>query len=175
MRPGSVGSENWQEMKHTLIDDKLNLRLPDWMDRNNPYAYRDSMAVMLEAMRKGYWQADEQTRQQVARAYAENVARHGMSGHMTSGGNTSLDTMVREQLEGIQSPTATRLLANYTQRFNEQTERTAGDITEGSTAPGTAPSDAAATEALPPPAMDPASASTQATTPSASTNAPATL
>ncbi|WP_397571724.1 cobaltochelatase subunit CobN [Schlesneria sp. T3-172] len=174
MRPGSVGSENWQEMKQVLIDDKLNLRLPDWMDRNNPYAYQDSMAVMLEAMRKGYWQADEQTRQQVARAYAENVARHGMSGHMTSGGNTSLDTMVREQLEGIQSPTATRLLANYTQRFNEQTERTAVDIAAGTTAPGTAPSDAAATDAVPPPAMDPASTSTQATTPFESTNAPAT-
>ena len=136
MRLGSVGAANWQEMKQVLIDDKLNLRLPEWMDQNNPYAYQDSMAVMLEAIRKDYWQADQQTNQQIALAYAENVSRHGMSGHMTSGGNKSLDAFVREQLEGLQSPSASQLLAEYAQKIDEQSQLSAAEIAQMAGAPG---------------------------------------
>lgn len=167
MRPGSVGQENWQEMKKVLIDDKLNLRLPEWMEHNNPYAYQDAMAVMLEAIRKNYWQADEQTKQQIAQAYAENVARHGMSGHMTSGGNTSLHTMVRQQLEGLQSSAASQLLADYTRRFNEQTELTATEIAQGGVAPGSTPveSPVASTSAASDPANSSAPSASSATRP----------
>ena len=31
MRPGSVGADNWQEMKNVLVDDKLHLSLRDWV------------------------------------------------------------------------------------------------------------------------------------------------
>lgn len=147
MRPGSVGQENWQEIKQVLIDDKLNLNLPEWMERNNPYAYQDSMAVMLEAIRKDYWLADSATRQQIAQSYAESVARHGMSGHMTSGGNTSLDLMVRNELNGLNSPGAQTLMMQYAQRYDEQTMMPSEDAAVASAvtgpAPGTAVSPAA--------------------------------
>ena len=143
MRPGSVGQENWQEMKRVLIDDKLNLNLPEWMDRNNPYAYQDAMAVMLEAVRKDYWQADAATKQQIAQAYAESIARHGMSGHMTSGGNKALDGMVRQELNSLSSPGSENLRAQYAQRYDEQSKLSAAELALAATAPGMAPGSAA--------------------------------
>ncbi len=77
MRPGSVGDDNWNEMKNVLVDDKLNLGLKEWFDKNNPYAIQDAMVVMLEAARKGYWQADESVLKDLAKKYAENVSRNG--------------------------------------------------------------------------------------------------
>lgn len=142
MRPGSVGQENWQEMKRVLIDDKLNLNLPEWMGKNNPYAYQDAIAVMLEAIRKDYWQADAATKQQVAQAYAENVARHGMSGHMTSGGNEALDGMVRQELKGLTSPGAEHLRTQYAHRYDEQSKLSAAEVGLAAAASGTAPGSA---------------------------------
>ncbi len=136
MRPGSVGHENWQEMKRILIDDKLNLNLREWMETNNPYAYQDAAAVMLEAIRKGYWDADAETTRQVAAEYAQSVARHGLSGHMTSGGNQHLDALVRRQVEGLTSPGATELLAQYTRRIDEQTQRADTELAQLGSAPG---------------------------------------
>lgn len=152
MRPGSVGQENWQEMKQVMIDDKLNLNLSEWMERTNPYAYQDSMAVMLEAIRKGYWQADSATKQQLAQVYAESVARHGMSGHMTSGGNAALDGMVREQLNESQSPQAEQLLALYAQKFEEQTRLSSTESAQQVNLPDAAPAAIASADANPPPA-----------------------
>ncbi len=100
-RPGSVGNDTWDEMKRVLIDDKLNLGLKDWFDKNNPYAIQDAMATMLEANRKGYWQTDEKVIADLAKLYAQNVSRHGLSGHITSGGNTKLHSMVRGLIQGL--------------------------------------------------------------------------
>lgn len=183
MRPGSVGQENWQEIKRVLIDDKLDLNLPKWMDQNNPYAYQDAMAVMLEAIRKGYWQADASTKQQVAQAYAENVARHGMSGHMTSGGNESLNQMVREGLQGLSSPGTEQLLAQYSQRYDEQSRISTTELAHVSTSPGAAPGIAPGTAATSPASTQsgmanptasdtPVDAATDATTQAASASPP---
>lgn len=143
MRPGSVGNENWSEMKQVLIDDKLNLNLRDWMERNNPYARQDTLSVMLEAIRKGYWQADAETTQQLANEYAQGVARHGLSGHITSGGNQPLDGLVREQIGNSSGAASQELLARYVQRIDAQVQIAAADQSLAGNAPGTTPSVAA--------------------------------
>lgn len=151
MRPGSVGDANWTEMKKILLDDKLNLGLPAWMEQNNPYAYQDAKAVMLEAIRKGYWNAEPATIKQIAASYAESVARHGLSGNIMSGGNQPLDQFVRGAIAG-----APELAEKYAQRIEEQTQLTAADA---------APADLAAAPETP--AADaspsPAAAAPQAT------------
>lgn len=181
MRPGSVGQENWQEMKRVLIDDRLNLNLPEWMERNNPYAYQDTMAVMLEAIRKDYWHADSATKQQIAQAYAESVARHGMSGHMTSGGNKALDGLVRDELKGLSSPGSENLREQYAQRYDEQSTLSPAELALAAAAPGTAPGSVASPVSTPaagaepsqgaPPAESaaPPSTSGQTSTPTATT------
>ena len=148
MRPGSVGNANWDEMKRILIDDKLNLNLPEWMERSNPYAYQDSMATMLEAVRKGYWKADAVTIQDIAVAYAESVGRHGLSGHMTSGGNKHLDALVRGELAKGSSPGTTRLIAEYVRSIEAQTQLASAELVQANApAPDGAPGGAAAPSA----------------------------
>lgn len=164
MRPGSVGDENWTEMKRVLVDDKLSLNLREWMDRNNPYAFQDATAVMLEAIRKGYWHADSETTRQLANEYAASVARHGLSGHMTSGGNHALDALVREQVGGSSGPEQEQLLTSYVQRVNEQTQVAAAAQLIAD-APGTAPGAEAGT------APGAVSAASQASVPTAGRDA----
>lgn len=120
MRPGSVGNDNWQEMKNVLIDDKLNLGLKDWFEKNNPYAKQDAMAVMLEAIRKGYWTADEATQRELANEYAANVARHGLSGNIVSGGNRSLHEKVEQLLKESTDRDDRAQFANYAKKYEEQ-------------------------------------------------------
>ena len=139
MRPGSVGNDNWNEMKQLLLDDQLNVRLREWMERNNPYAFQDATAVMLEAIRKGYWSADAETTHQVVVAYAESVSRHGLSGHITSGGNHLLDQRVRQEFEGATDPASQDLLAQYIRRIEEQTQVNQVNAGETATAPGPVP------------------------------------
>ena len=127
MRPGSVGDENWQHIKEVLVDDSLHLNLKQWFEQNNQFAYQDSLAVMLSAVEKGYWNVDAETVRQLASEYASSVARHGMSGHMTSGGNQKLDSLVRKQLAELTDPTMTDVTIRYVERVKCQTLPTSLD------------------------------------------------
>lgn len=168
MRPGSVGTSNWQEMKQVLVDDKLKLDLRDWFERHNPYALQDSTAVMLEAIRKGYWDADEATRRQLAVEYASQVARHGLSGHITSGGNQALDGFVRGELQRSGDDRERELLAEYATRIDEQRESPTqvgvAKAAASELAPDAAPAsplDPASSTAAAPPPNAPSSAATE--------------
>lgn len=124
MRPGSVGSTNWGEIKSVLVDDKYDLKLKEWFERNNPYAYQDATATMLEAIRKGYWKADARTTAQLVREYAQSVAKHGLSGSLRSGGNAKLDEMVRGEVAKWSEAGVKELLERYTAKIAEQKDVT---------------------------------------------------
>jgi cobalamin biosynthesis Mg chelatase CobN len=102
-----------------LIDEKLQLGLKDWFDKNNPYALQDAMAVMLEAARKGYWQADQAVLRELAESYAANIAKNGMSGHITGGGNRQLDGFVKGLLNE-DTQRSQELLARYSEQIQAQ-------------------------------------------------------
>ena len=121
-----------------LVDDKLGLSIHDWYERKNPHAFQDATAVMLEAIRKGFWKADAKTKQQLAVEYTRSVARHGLSGHVTSGGNGALDEMVRGEIDGLPGAEGKELLAKYVSRINQQRQPSATDA-----APGAEPAPAA--------------------------------
>lgn len=120
MRPGSVGNDNWSEIKSVLIDDKLNLGLKDWFEKNNPYAKQDALAVMLEAARKGYWSIDQETERKLANEYAANVSRHGLSGNIVSGGNTPLHQKVERLLKESDYRDDRLQFAAYSKKYEEQ-------------------------------------------------------
>lgn len=169
MRPGSVGDANWNEMKQVLVDDKLNLGLRDWFDRTNPYAHQDALAAMLEAVRKGYWQADQETKRQLAREYASIVARHGMSGNIVSGGNRALHRHLEELLGRSDSQDDRDRFAAYDAKYQEQFRSPASstpteppvDLDITTAAPSAAPDVAASTS----PAIDSSSSSNDAEPP----------
>jgi cobaltochelatase CobN len=186
MRPGSVGNANWQEMKNVLVDDKLQLHMAEWFDRNNPHAYQDMTAVMLEAVRKGYWKADAATTQRLVTEYAKSVTRHGQSGHIRSGGNRALDGLVRGELKKMPAAMAKDLLAKYVARIEGQQQLAATEAAPGEMAAATLASPVAApavppagvpegkpdAASAPPPAAAPPPASKPETPPGAKPTAP---
>ena len=57
-------------------------------------------ARMLETVRKGYWQADDETRATLVREYLESVAEHGVGCSDNTCGNPRLLEYVVEQARG---------------------------------------------------------------------------
>jgi cobaltochelatase CobN len=56
----AVGADKWQEVFEVYVKDKYEMDLTKFFDAHNPWAYQSLTARMLEAVRKGYWQPDEQ-------------------------------------------------------------------------------------------------------------------
>ena len=90
-KPEAVGSETWDRVHEIYVGDSLGLDLPQWFDANNPFAFQEMMAVMLEAARKGYWNASTDTLKALALDFARSLDRHGASGSPRTTENRSFE------------------------------------------------------------------------------------
>ena len=81
--PESVDDAMWQESFEVYVEDKYDLDMKAFFDADSPFAYQDMTARMLETVRKGYWEADEETTRRLLGEYVESVAVHGVgcAGH----------------------------------------------------------------------------------------------
>ena len=93
-KPEAVGSETWQSVHEIYVADSLGLELPQWFDASNPFAFQEMMAVMLEAARKGYWNALPETLSALALEYARSLDRHGASGSSRTTENRPFEDFV---------------------------------------------------------------------------------
>ncbi|EAQ82301.1 cobaltochelatase subunit CobN [Blastopirellula marina] len=121
MRPGSVSDENWEEIVNVYMRDTKNLAIREWFEAENPFAFQDMTEVLLETIRKGYWNPDDATKREIAQAYAESVALHGEGGGLRGGGNHKLEDFVRLLLQPGASQPMAELLAAYESRITEST------------------------------------------------------
>lgn len=69
--PGMVRDRQWQEFHDVYVQDRHRLGMREWFERSNPHALAQIVERMLEAHRKGYWQADEATLRSLARTWNE--------------------------------------------------------------------------------------------------------
>jgi cobaltochelatase CobN len=60
-----IRADQWQALHQTYVMDQRNLGLNQWLEANNPSAQAQLVERMLEAVRKGYWDASEQTRKEL--------------------------------------------------------------------------------------------------------------
>ncbi|HIE29956.1 TPA: cobaltochelatase subunit CobN, partial [Candidatus Poribacteria bacterium] len=90
-----------------------------WFEAENPYAFQEMTEILLETIRKGYWDADEEMRREIAELYARSVARHGESGGLRGGGNVKLERFVEELLKAPGTRELTALLAQYQLKVKE--------------------------------------------------------
>lgn len=72
-----VGDSMWQESFAVYVEDKYDLGIKRFFDDHSPFAYQDITARMVETIRKGYWDADEATRERLLAEYVESVNAHG--------------------------------------------------------------------------------------------------
>ena len=100
----TVDDRMWRESFEVYVEDRHELGLREFFDENSPFAFQDITARMVETIRKGYWQADEETLRRLLTEYTGSVAEYGAacSGHTC--GNPRLLQYVVEQGANLNLP-----------------------------------------------------------------------
>ncbi|WP_048601998.1 cobaltochelatase subunit CobN [Rubeoparvulum massiliense] len=80
MEPTMVSETLWEEYRDIYLEDKYELGIKQWFEEQNPYAYQVMMEHMLEAVRKGYWNANDEVSKDIADRYNKLIERVGSSG-----------------------------------------------------------------------------------------------
>ena len=71
MTPEAIRDDQWQEFFDVYVNDKYQLDMRAFFEANNAEALAQIVERMLEAVRKDYWQADEQTIKKMVQTYSE--------------------------------------------------------------------------------------------------------
>ncbi|MDO6435999.1 cobaltochelatase subunit CobN [Cyclobacterium sp. 1_MG-2023] len=98
MKPADVADALWNNLHDVYVNDKLNLNVKGFFERENPYALQDMTAVMLETIRKGYWNASENQIKELSSLHTELISSHkaGCSGFVCN--NEALQAFITENL-----------------------------------------------------------------------------
>lgn len=79
--PNLLSDTVWEEAKAIYIDDRYDIGVDDFLDERQMLPVQANiLAIMLVAAEKGYWQADEETINSLAEAFARIVAEAGLPG-----------------------------------------------------------------------------------------------
>ena len=82
MDRSSVRADQWQEFYEVYIKDKYNLGLKEYFQKNHPAALAQLSERMLEAVRKGYWDAPEEVVKTLVETHEEIAKTHDL--HMSN-------------------------------------------------------------------------------------------
>jgi len=74
--PETVRADQWQAVHDTFVNDIRQLGLRAWFEQYNPTAQAQLIERLIEAVRKGYWDASQATRRQLVERWNELVERH---------------------------------------------------------------------------------------------------
>lgn len=76
--PNIVREDQWQEFFEVYVDDKLEVGINEWFEEVNAQSQANMLERMLEANRKGYWQANDETLQKIVERFSELSNRHDL-------------------------------------------------------------------------------------------------
>ena len=76
--PNLVRADQWQEFADIYVNDKFDLGIQEWFEKVNPGAQAQIIERMLEAVRKKYWDASDETRQQLVERLIELVNKYDL-------------------------------------------------------------------------------------------------
>jgi cobaltochelatase CobN len=76
--PNLVRADQWQEFAEIYVNDKFDLGIKEWFEKVNPGAQAQIIERMLEAVRKEYWDASDETRQQLVERLIELVNKYDL-------------------------------------------------------------------------------------------------
>ena len=97
MKPAAIDDTLWNELYDVYVDDRHDLGIEAFFRRENPYALQEMTAVMLETVRKGYWDASPQQVAALAELHTRLVEQFeaGCSGFVCD--NAALASFIAEQ------------------------------------------------------------------------------
>jgi len=112
MKPDAIDDALWDQLHDVYVRDRHSLGLREFFERENPYALQEMTAVMLETVRKGYWNATPEQVREIATLHGDLVATHDASCSAFVCDNASLSLMIRELLDpGLAETYADRIAA----------------------------------------------------------------
>ncbi|MGC4234809.1 MAG: cobaltochelatase subunit CobN [Niabella sp.] len=100
MKPGAIDAALWNELHETYVQDKLQLGMKTFFDRENPYALQELTAVMLETVRKGFWKPTDKQLQEITDLHLAEIKDHGAGCSGFVCGNAALNKYIAAQLQG---------------------------------------------------------------------------
>ena len=75
-KPSAIDQHLWNSYFDVYVNDTHRLNLQQAFEQKNPYALQGMSAVLLEAARKGMWQANAEQLQRVANLHSQLVRDH---------------------------------------------------------------------------------------------------
>ncbi len=72
-----VRADQWQALHDTFVTDRHELGLSQWFEEHNSTAQAQLIERMVEAIRKGYWDASEDTRRELTERWQVLTRDHG--------------------------------------------------------------------------------------------------
>ncbi|MCS4505245.1 cobaltochelatase subunit CobN [Arhodomonas aquaeolei] len=111
--PQIVRSWAWEAVKRVYIDDADDLGLDEFLRQgNNVHVRTNMLAIMLVAIQKGFWDADDATVEQLASDFARSVIDNGLpgSGH-TAPEHPMLEWVKPRLPESLRGPFSARIAA----------------------------------------------------------------
>ena len=103
-KPDAVSPSDWDRVHEVYVEDALELGLPAWFDTENPFAYQELTAVLVEAARKEYWSPTREALDALAVQYARSLDQHGASGSMRTTGNRPFEEFLEVRLAASSQP-----------------------------------------------------------------------
>lgn len=129
--PSTVRADQWQAMHDVYVMDKHQLDMKRWFEQHNPTAQAQILERMLEAIRKGYWDAAEQTRREIAQRWQE-LADRGLATGAEQTREFAQEMVAGFGLQpGMASQSATSPTASQSQA---QTQTVRGQVMQETTA-----------------------------------------
>ena len=124
-----VTSADWSEVKSVFVDDKFNLDMDTFFDRNNPYAQQMLLTNLLGAARRGHWEASAEELAQVAKRLSESVIAHGPACEANQCRDARMTEFIAESLASL--PDAAHLIEGYKAAIERSTAPASGYGLEG--------------------------------------------
>ncbi len=101
--PETVDGTKWTELYEVWMKDRYNLNMDEFFEEHNPYAKQGISARMLEAVRKGYWDAPQKIINELTEIYIDQVARHDVACDHLTCDNPDLQDYIKKNAENIPS------------------------------------------------------------------------
>lgn len=114
----------WEEVKAVYVDDKLKLGLDKFLSSDHQVHVQTNMlAVMLVAIEKDFWKADEKTKQELANKFANNIIKSGIPGSGHTHANHPIYDFVKSQIDKDLANKLETVLAQSRMKKNDRTQK----------------------------------------------------
>lgn len=110
MKPNAIDEAFWNEIYDTYITDKHQLGVNQWLEDQNFTALQEITAMMLEASRKGMWQASDEQVRTLAQQHATLVNKHGVGGAEFTTDNAALRDYIAQKADATTAQAYTKAI-----------------------------------------------------------------